>query len=111
MFVNQSVKPTGVMQTATGKPMSPKTLTHIAPAQMYGIEYGDTEGQAHTLVVVRIGNQWFMPPNAEQWASQLQPIAKWLSEQLESQLKAVTDTSVPKADAVDIFGAPAAVPG
>jgi len=43
-----------------------------------------------------------MPPNSDQWASQLRPIASWLSEQLEERIKQ-EKVDIPKEDVVDIM--------
>lgn len=85
--------------------VGPRSLANCAPMQMYGIQYGDASGKLHVAVVVKIGDQWYMPPNAEAWAGQLQPLTPWLTKLLEADTakKEVKDTSVPKMDSVNIM--------
>ena len=80
----------------------PKKLTHVQKAEMFAIRYGDDNGTAHMLTVVKIGDQWYMPPNAEVWSTQLRPLAPWLIKQLSEK---VEPEAAPKKDSVDVLGA------
>jgi hypothetical protein len=96
----------GVLTTA-GQPTEnapAKKMTHVSEAKMYAVRYGDEKGVAHTVMLVKAGNQWYMPPNAEQWSQQLRPVAKWLEEQLTEAVKAEAAAVVPKTDTVDVIG-------
>lgn len=80
----------------------PQTLINLARAEFHGVEYIDVTGRKIVTVIVKIGNVWYMPPNSDQWASQLRPIASWLSEQLEERIKQ-EKVDIPKEDVVDIM--------
>jgi len=98
------LKQVGVLTTAgqVAEKAPAKKMTHVAEAKMYAVRYGDEKGDAHTVMLVKAGNQWYMPPNAEQWSQQLRPVAKWLEEQLADAVKA--ETAAPKSDTVDVLG-------
>jgi len=82
----------------------PKSLTHVVKAEMFGIRYADEQGQAHTVTVIQIGDQWYMPPNAEQWSKALKPLAPWLGEKLTAAAAAAKDTT-PREDTINVLAA------
>jgi hypothetical protein len=82
---------------------APKTMTHVAKAEMYAVRFGDEKGQAHTVMLVKAGDQWYMPPNAEQWSKDLKPIAPWLADQL-SKATATSDATS-REDTVNVLSA------
>jgi hypothetical protein len=84
----------------------PKTLMYSVPAQMMAVQYADEQGGVHTAVVLRVGNAWYMPPNAEQWAGALRPLAPWLARLCEDRLTPAS-SEVPQTDSVDLFTATA----
>jgi hypothetical protein len=108
MYDNTSMRTAGVGIPAsqrTQKGDSINTLENFEPTLTYAIRYTDDAGTEHRTVVMRIGSQWYMPPNGEAWAGTLQhlkdgtPLARQLSEAFVSQT-----APLPKADAVDILG-------
>ena len=102
----QGVK-NGVMRTGGERTTAPaKKVTGFAKCEMYAIQFGDENGQAHQVVVMRAGNEWYMPPNAEQWAQSLKPLAPWLVKELAGQLEAAAQAA-PKEDTVDVLSAEA----
>lgn len=82
-----------------------KSLKHFVPAQMFAVQFTDDEGRVRNTVVMRIGGQWYLPPNGEAWSQALQPLKEdtWLARQL-SDAFAVQAAPLPKSDAVDILG-------
>jgi len=85
---------------------TPKTITHFVPAQMAAVQYVDEQGAVHATVLMKVGNMWYMPPNAEQWAGALKPLASWLAKLCEEQVD-LQKPSVPKEDVVDLFASQA----
>lgn len=99
------LKQVGVLTNNPGAPSEsapPKKMTHVAEAKMYVVRYGDEQGVAHAVTVIRAGDQWYLPENSEQWSKNLRPIAPWLAKQL---VDAVAPTTAPKPDTVDVLGA------
>lgn len=90
----------------------PKTLVHIQPLQMFALEYFGDKGEKITTVAFKLGDQLFLDPQGEAWASRLRPIDKntWLYKQAEAKFNefaARTQVKVSKEDAVDVVeGAP-----
>lgn len=100
----QGVRNQGVLRTGGERDEAPaKKVTNISRAEMFAVRFGDEQGHAHTVVVMKAGNQWYMPPNAEEWSRALKPLAPWLAKDLEQQL-AHPDTT-PPTDTVDVLGA------
>ena len=81
------------------------SLQHFVPTEMFAVQYCDEGGVEHRTVVMRIGGQWYLPPNGEIWAQSLRPLKgdAWLAKQLSEALQSHT-APVPKTDAVDILG-------
>ena len=105
MFNPPSPRQAGVLtqrpdQNITG---NPKTLVHFAPAEMVAVQYIDENGTARATVVLKVGNAWYMPPNSEQWSSNLRPLAGWLEKQCEAQVSARQTAEVPTSDGVNLF--------
>lgn len=93
-------------QVSGGGKAPVQQVTHMVSGQMHAIRYGDEFGKEHHVVLFKVGNQWYFPPNAETWASQLKPCAKWLVDELEGKLAQITqDGAVPTKDAVDVVAA------
>lgn len=83
-----------------------RAISHFVEAKSYAIEYTDDEGTKHVTIVMRIGGQWYLPPNGENYAATLRPIRSdnWLGKALTERLLDSTPTALPKADAVDVVG-------
>lgn len=82
-----------------------KRLRHMLPAQMFAVQFVDDEGAVHDTVAMRIGGDWYLPPNGETWSASLRRLKgdTWLAQQLGDAL--LTQTApLPKNDAVDILG-------
>jgi len=82
----------------------PGKLANIAEVRFYGIKFYDVEGRAQTAVVMEFGDQYYMPPNAIEWAAAARPCTKSLSEQIRSRLSSAISkpAEVPTSDAVDV---------
>lgn len=81
------------------------TLEHFEPTSMFAVQYTDDAGTQHRTVVMRIGAQWWLPPNGEAWAGALLPLKDGtaLARQLSDAFTSAT-APLPKSDAVDILG-------
>jgi hypothetical protein len=108
MFDNTSMRTAGVgipasQRTERGNTIN--TLEAFEPTQTFAVQYTDDTGTQHRTVVMRIGSQWYLPPNGEAWAAAIlplkdgTPIARQLNEAFASRM-----APLPKADAVDILG-------
>ena len=100
---NGVVLPQSQLSPGTGVP---QTLTGFAEAKSYGVEYVDEAGNKHVTVLMRIGDQWYLPPNGENYASTLRQLNKdtWLAKLLTDRFNNSITASLPKEDAVDILG-------
>lgn len=106
MFEQQGPRQIGVRtpDNYSTEQLPTRTLVHCIPLQMYGIAYGDDSGKAHISIAMKMGDEWYMPPNAEEWAGKVKPLASWLGKQCEAKSIATKDVSVPKSDTVDVMG-------
>lgn len=80
----------------------PGKLANIAEARFFGIKFYDNEGRAQTAIVMEFGDQYYMPPNAIEWANALRPCTKQLSEQIRARLEPPRKAEVSSTDAVEV---------
>ena len=92
-----NLRPQGV-RTANTEYIAPKTLTHIEPVQMYAAQYGDLDGVAHSVLLMRVGSTWYCDQNSESWMQKLVKVPDWFMKQIES--RGLTGTPVPKAEGI-----------
>lgn len=84
-----------------------QTLVGLQKAEFFAARFGDAYGRAHNVLVMRVGDEWYMPPNSEEYAASLKPVSEWLSKQMkvragsppaEESLK-----DLPKEDQVEVL--------
>lgn len=100
------LKQVGVLQPSgqPGEQAPAKRVTHCAEVKFYAVRYGSEDGTAHTAVLMKAGDAWYMPPNAEPWSQSLKPLAPWLAKQLSDQITSQS-APTPKEDSVDVLAA------
>ena len=86
-------------------------VTNMLGCSMVLVRYGDKDGQAHQVCLLKVGEgkeaRYFMPPGAEQWTKDLKPIAPWLASELAKESAQIeTPNDVPTGDAVNIEASP-----
>jgi len=90
----------------------PKTVTNVQRAEFFAVEFGDDAGRRRITCVMKFGDQLYMDPNGEAWASRLRrlPEDNWMHKQLSQKIDSAMQGSqveaepLPKTDAVDIMG-------
>lgn len=102
--------PTGQLSPGQGQP---RTITGFMRLEEYALEFVDDQGTKHRTIAMRDANgTWYLPPNGENFAATLRPLAEgtWLSQELarvreKQQADAVpTDPKdVPAEDAAEII--------
>ncbi len=98
---NKGLRPQGVLVTAGQRETTkgtPLSVTGCAVGEMVLIEYFDAQGMGHNVVVMRFGNKFFMPPNAESWTRDCKPLSPWLQKALEDKFQAIETQSKPMPD-------------
>jgi hypothetical protein len=80
----------------------PNRLLSVLDCEMIAIMYSDQTGRVHKTVVLRAGDEYYMPPGSEQWTNGVKPLHKWLSDALNAQRSTRSD-NVPSTDSVDII--------
>jgi hypothetical protein len=106
-----NMRPQGVqvpqdqLSPGTGEPF---TVTQFCEAKSFAATYADDHGKLHTSILLRIGGQWHIAPNGENFAATLKSLKRdgRLSNNLEakyqeSQPSLALGGGVPAADAVD----------
>lgn len=78
-------------------------LAVLPPAEMVPVRYADEHGKVRQVVVLKAGGEYYMPPNAEQWAAQLRPLRDWMKKGIDN-LSVTETTEAPTEDSVDIVG-------
>lgn len=77
------------------------SLLHLVPMEQFAIQYVDGDGQVRTGVVVKVGNAYYIPENAESWTNNLKPATDWLRDIVKARLE--SKEAVPSSDAVDLM--------
>lgn len=81
--MNNAQRPAGVMKNAPEQQSAPaQSVAHAMPAQFFAVQYGDAQGVQHAALLLKVGETWYMPPEAEKYAASLRPCAKWLADKL-----------------------------
>lgn len=80
----------------------PKTVLHVAPAQMVAVQYADEHGKKHNTVLLKVGDTVYHAPDGERWASGLKQAAGWLASAVTAEVDS-NSVSVPNNDKVDIY--------
>lgn len=81
----------------------PNTISHAFVVEQVALQWFDENGTAHPDVWLRINGKYYIPPNSEEWASQLKPVKDIFVNQVETMLSDQVDRDVaPMKDAVDI---------
>ena len=95
-------QPQGQLSTGQG---APRTVTNFVEARTFAVEYVDDAGNKHVTLAMRIGGRWHLPPNGENYAATLRPLANdsWLAKAFESRLGDAVPATVPAEDVVDVI--------
>ena len=84
----------------------PGTISHAYVVEQIALQWFDESGKAHDDVWLKIGDNYFIPPESELWASKLSQVKDTFARQLvammqDSEIKDVAPTK----DAVDVVAA------
>lgn len=93
------------VRSTTRREMAPanvanNTLTHLIPMEQFAIQYVDGEGQLRKSVIVKVGEDYYVPENAETWSNNIKLAADWLRDIIKARLAA--KGAVPSSDSVDV---------
>lgn len=64
----------------------PKVVTHVIPAEMYVVRFGDKNGVAQQRLVLKVGGQWLLDENSGGWLNDMKTPADWLLGQIEQRV-------------------------
>lgn len=98
--------PLGQLSPGTGQP---RTVTGFMEMKNVAVEYVDDAGNKHrTVALLDANGTWYIPPNGENFAATLRPLAPntWLAQKLTECLQRATATdkgTVPAEDAAEIL--------
>lgn len=102
----QNVNRVGVMipegQLAQDRAEPNTLLAILPPGKMVPIRYADEHGRVHQAVVFEAGGEYYMPPGAEKWASELRPVRDWMKKAILAMLPGDGALDAPKEDTVDV---------
>ena len=78
------------------------TVKNAMEVTFVAVEYWDEYGRQHQDVLLRMGNDYYKPPNSEDWARALRGTASWLSKGIAAKLSAPA-SRVPVDDSVSVL--------
>lgn len=81
-----------------------RTVLNAVECSMVAVEYGDEYGRSRSVVLLKVGDQLYFPPNAEAWTEALKPVNQWLLDGAKAKL-AERSVTVPIEDSVDVIAA------
>ncbi len=97
-----NIRTKGVQGNKSMETAPPQTLQAVAPVEFHAVMFGDAQGQQVKCLVLRVGDQWYMPPDSANYANELRPLAPWLDKQLTARVGSKVE-ELPKKDAVDVL--------
>jgi len=77
-----------------------KTVLYAVRCEMVASRWAEN-GKTHDGVLLKVGEDIYYPPNAEQWAAALREVMPWLAKAINAKL-APEMTDAPKEDTVDV---------
>ena len=82
----------------------PNKVYAVVPAKVVGVQYADGTGQIIKEFWYQIGDQFYIPPEAERFASKLKLVKDSFADQAKTLLSAAEAPSsdVPQEDIVDV---------
>jgi hypothetical protein len=80
----------------------PQKLIGVTEAKFVVVGFYDERGAERTMVVMQVGERYYAPPNAIEWAQKLRPVSRWLADQMKRQKLERAPVDVPDTDAVDV---------
>ena len=82
----------------------PLSVLNVAPLEQFVVRYVDGDGNIKTTIVVKLGETYYEPANAQTWSDSCRPVNDWLGKILLARDGA--KGAVPKDDGVDVMGGP-----
>jgi hypothetical protein len=98
--------PQGVKKNAPEQiSAAPQSVAHVIPAQFYAVQYGDAQGLQHSVIALKVGDTWYLPKDADAYAANLRPCAKWLQDKLTKIVGTgeAKNEELPSEDAVQVL--------
>ena len=82
----------------------PNKLLDIIPGEMFAVRYADGTGKVIREFWYKVGNTFYQPPGAEQFAGQLREVKETFVKQANTKLAQMDldPNDVPQSDAVDV---------
>ena len=78
------------------------TVQNAMEVTFVAVQYWDEYGRSHQDVLLRMGEDYYKPPNSEDWARALKGVASWLSKGVAGKLS-VSNRRVPVSDDVSVL--------
>jgi len=93
-----------VTPTYQGMPrneVASQTVISVEKCEFVSVWYGDSAGRRINEVLMKVGDDYYAPPNSLEWAQGVRQVATWLAKGIREK----TPVSVPLAptDSVDVI--------
>ena len=92
---------TPVNQGAPANEGTANTVVSAHPVEFVAVEFFDGEGRRRKDVLMKLGDEFYTPPNSQVWAESLKRVQPWLRD--GTRKKMPTSGPVPTQDDVDII--------
>lgn len=80
---------------------APNTVVSVAKAEFVVVEYFDGEGRRTRDALMKVGDEYYSPPNSQAWAESLKSVRPWLRDGIEKKRPVEGPVQVP--DNVEIL--------
>ena len=77
------------------------TVLSVAKAEFVVVEYFDGEGRRTRDTLMKVGDEYYSPPNSQAWAESLKSVRPWLRDGIRKRLP--VEGAVTAPDNVDIL--------
>lgn len=89
-------------QLRSGNTGKPNSVSYAIPLVPYAVQYFDENGQQHTAIAYKMGNDVYFDLNSERWAAGLRQASKYIADAVNKEHESLNSPALPK-DVVDVI--------
>ena len=78
-------------------------MANVVPLEQFAVQYFDENGTPRVNILIKVGEQYYFPPNGIDWAASLKPAADWVRKGVLAKIgHGGQSEPLPKTDGVDV---------
>jgi hypothetical protein len=81
--------------------VAPMTVINVDKCEFVSVWYGDAAGRRINEVLLKVGDDYYAPPNALEWTQSVRQVAGWLAKGIRQHLP--VDATLAPTDSVQVI--------